>query len=345
MPSLSIIVVCFGGDARALLDELGRQRGPGDEVLLVDNARDRGGTPWIRAHPQADVVIDPGGNVGYGAAVNLAASRASGEALLVLNPDALPLPGCLARLRHGPDGWGAWMGVVTLPGGRLVNAAGGESHFLGFSWVARYGEPVSALPAAPYPTAFLSGACMVITQRAWRTVGGYAEDYFLYHEDVDLSHRLRLAGVRFGVVPDALVSHEYEFLKGDLKWRMLERNRWRTVLRTYPTPLLACVAPLLIAAELGLVVYAASHGWLGAKLRSWWDLLTWLPRAPRERHAVQSTAAVSAAQFAAALGYRLDSPFLGQVARRRLLDTALAAYWRAVLLALNGRPRPAGRQP
>jgi hypothetical protein len=60
---------------------------------------------------------------------------------------------------------------------------------------------------------------------------------------------------------------------------------------------------------------------------------------------VQSTAAVSAAQFAAALGYRLDSPFLGQVARRRLLDTALAAYWRAVLLALNGRPRPAGRQP
>ena len=40
------------------------------------------------------------------------------------------------------------------------------------------------------------------------------EQFFLYHEDVDLSLRLRLAGGRLGVEPAARVDHDYEFDKG-----------------------------------------------------------------------------------------------------------------------------------
>ena len=333
MLSLSIIVVCFGDDGRELLDEVGRQRRPGDEVLLVDNAT--GGTPGIREHPQADVVLDPGGNVGYGRAVNLAAARAQGDAVLILNPDAIPQPGCLDALRRAPADWGAWMGVVTLPDGDLLNAARGESHYLGFSWAAGYEEPARDLPPAPYETGFLSGACTVVRMSAWRAVGGYAENYFLYHEDVDLSHRLRLMGIGFGVLPDARVSHDYEFRKGALKWRMLERNRWKTVLRTYPAPLLVAVLPALLLIELAVLVFAARGGWLGAKLRSWLDVLAWLPRAPAERRAIQRTAVIAPAQFAAGLSHRLDSPFFGPAGGWRWLQLALGGYWSAASRALR----------
>ena len=46
--------------------------------------------------------------------------------------------------------------------------------------------------AARWP--FLSGACLAIPRAEWQRVGGFAERYFMYLEDVDLSLRLRLAG-------------------------------------------------------------------------------------------------------------------------------------------------------
>lgn len=335
MLTLSVVLVCFGEDNRELLAELGRQRRPGDEVILVDNACERGGTDWIREDPQADLVIDPGRNLGYGGAVNLAAARAAGDAILVLNPDAMPQPGCLDALRAPPEAWGAWMGVVTLPGGERLNAAGGQSHFLGFSWAALHDQPVAVLPAAPYETGFLSGACTVIRMSTLRAVGGYAEAYFMYHEDVDLSHRMRLMGIAFGVLPQARVTHDYEFFKGAMKWRMLERNRWKTVLRTYPAPVLALVLPPLLLLEPLLLAYAVRAGWARAKLRAWWDLLVWLPRAPGERRTIQRSAVTSAAQFAAALTDRLDSPFFGRLTRWRCVQTAMRVYWRGAARLLR----------
>ena len=48
----------------------------------------------------------------------------------------------------------------------------------------------------------------------WREMGGFPDHFFLYFDDVDLSHRLRLSGRDFGVVPAARVEHDYVFDKG-----------------------------------------------------------------------------------------------------------------------------------
>ncbi len=84
----------------------------------------------------------------------------------------------------------------------------------------------------------------------------------MYGEDLDLSLRLRLAGWGVGVVPAARVEHDYDFAKGDYKWFHLERNRWWTLLAAYPAPLLALLAPALLAFELALLAVAARGGWL-----------------------------------------------------------------------------------
>lgn len=327
--SFSMVLVCYGEDLRGLLDAIAAQRRDGDEVLVVDNLAPQGGTAHVREHPTVDRVIDSPGNLGYAPAVNMGAAASTGDVLLILNPDAIPQDGCLDLLREPPTDWHAWMAAVVLPDTATLNASGGATHFLGFAWVDGYEDPVSSLPDRPYPTGFLSGACLAIRMDTWRRLGGYPEHYFIYHEDVDLSHRLRLAELGFGVLPDARVLHDYEFGKGARKWRLVERNRVKTVIRDYPAPVLAVVAPAMLAVELPLLAVAASGGWLKPKLLAWADVVRWLPSARDERRAIQATRRITPRAFADALVADLDSPFFGAVGRSGLVRTLLRAYWRA----------------
>ena len=107
------------------------------------------------------------------------------------------------------------------------------------------------------------GRCMAIPRVRWDELGGFPEHFFMYCEDVDLSLRLRLMGEKLAVVPDVPSWHDlYEFAKGGRKFRLLERNRWATVIRTYPRSLLLAVLPALIAAGVAVVwVVASRRGW------------------------------------------------------------------------------------
>jgi GT2 family glycosyltransferase len=343
---LSVVIVCFGGDVAPVLDALHGQLGAGDELIVVDNLAAAGGTAGVRRHPAVDRLLEPPANLHYARGANLGAAGARGDVVVLLNPDAVPQPGFLDALRTAPRAWEAWGGVLLLPGGRLVNNAGGTVHFLGLAWSGRHGEPVDTLPRDPHPAGFLSGGCLAIRTEAWRALGGYAEGYVAYHEDTELSLRLRLEGRGYGIVPAARAEHDYAFDKGAEKWRRLEANRWRTILRTYPAPLLALLAPVLLAAEPVIALAALRGGWGRSKLAAWWDLLRWLPRMPAERRRVQRRAQVSPRAFAEGLASELDSPFLGAPARSAAVRLASRALWRAVLALLaprgpyHGRPCP-----
>jgi GT2 family glycosyltransferase len=176
---------------------------------------------------------------------------------------------------------------------------------------------------------------MLIPAATWRRSGGFSPEFFMYCEDADLSLRLRLAGGNLGIEPAARVDHDYEFAKGAAKWRRLERNRWALVLRTFPAPLLALVAPALAATELGLIVISTAGGWGRQKLLANVDVLRALPRLLRERRAIQRTRAIGAGEFARSLTADLDSEYLGRAGRSRLLRGALRAYWRVVRALLR----------
>ncbi|HEY7151990.1 MAG TPA: glycosyltransferase family 2 protein [Solirubrobacterales bacterium] len=341
--SLSIVIVTHQSrDAvQRTLPALSGQLRDEDELIVVDNAS-ADGTPAAARElvPQA-ALIEAGSNLGFAAACNLGAAAASAELLVFLNPDATPGEGfrdAIERPLADRRGWAAWQGLVTAEGGRLVNTRGGVVHFTGVAWAGGAGETLGDAPTAVGEPGFVSGACLAIPRDRFEAIGGFPADFFLYHEDVDLSLRLRLAGGRLGVEPAARVDHEYEFEKGPAKWRLLERNRWATLIRTYPGGLLALLAPALVATELALVPISIADGWFGQKVAAWADLVRATPRLRRERRAIQATRAVNARQFAAGLTADLESPYLGRAARSRLLRTALRAYW-ALVLGLLGPGR------
>jgi GT2 family glycosyltransferase len=226
------------------------------------------------------------------------------------------------------------MGLVTQDGGARINTSGNPVHFAGLTWAGGLGGTV-ADRLEPREVAVASGACLAVPRETWRRLGGFPGEFFLYHEDVDLSMRLHLEGARVGIEPSARVDHDYEFGRSAEKMRWLERNRWAFLVRVYPAPLLLLIAPALVATEVALVVIALAGGWGGRKLRASWEALRWLPRLLRERRRVQRARAVSAAQFAAWLTPELDSPYLGRPARWRPLRWLLRAYWRAVTFLLR----------
>ena len=181
---------------------------------------------------------------------------------MILNPDAAPLPGW-ARRSAGPGveerGWAAWQALVadarrgprsTPPATRSTSPAS--------SGPAATARP---LAAAPRPARYRSSPAPAWRCRCatWHEVGGFPEQFFLYHEDVDLSLRLRLAGGTLGIEPAAVVDHDYEFGAREHKWRWLERNRLAFLVRAYPAPLLLLLAPALLATELALLAVAASR--------------------------------------------------------------------------------------
>jgi GT2 family glycosyltransferase len=287
-------------------------------VIVVDNASTDAGPELAREYA---TVIESGENLGFPAACNAGARAAGGDLLVFLNPDAVPRPGWGEAIRRPHDGpWVAWQALVMA--GDEVNTSGNVVHFTGITWAGT--RPVGG--PEEVPTA--SGACLAVRAAEFRAIGGFADAFFLYHEDTDLSLRLRLAGGRLGIEPSAVVDHAYEFAKGGYKWRLLERNRWAVLVRCWPAGLLLLTLPALLATELAIWLAAIRGGWAGEKARATREVVASLPRWRRERASI--TRRIDDAEFARWLTPDLTSPFLGPLAADPLVTTLLRAYWRAV---------------
>ena len=332
-PGIAVVVVAHNSarDLARTLGALREQLSERDEVVVVDNASRDESAEVARELLGDAAVVETGANLGFAAGCHAGVRATSAPLVLLLNPDCEPAPGCLDALRAVAGerpGWGAWQALVTLPGGTHVNTAGNFVHYLGFGWAGRLDEPVASVPNDPYEVGFVSGAAMVVRREAWERAGGFDERYFMYGEDLDLSLRLRLAGHGLGVAPAARVAHEYEFTKGDYKWFYLERNRWWTVLASYPAPLLALLAPALVAFEVVLLLASWRGGWLRAKLRAQAAVARELPRILARRRAVQATRRVSPREFAGGFVASLDSPHLAMGRAIPGAEPLQALYWR-----------------
>ena len=337
-PTLSVLVVAYENrdDLRRSLPALLPELGEDDELIVVENKPGDGSAEVVRELAPRARLLAIGRNAGFTGGVNAGAELASGDLLVILNPDAAPQPGFGEAIRRPYEEereWGAWQALVADGDGRRVNSAGNPLHFTGITWAGGHGLPLDQAPPAG-EVAVASGACLAVPLRIWRETGGFPPEFFLYHEDVDLSVRIRMAGHRVGIEPTALVAHDYEFGANAEKWFWLERNRLAFLVRTYPGALLALLTPALLATELALLLVAAKGGWGREKLRADLAFLRWLPRLLRERRAVQRRRTISAAEFAAALTPDLDSELISPLVRTRPARLLLRTYWRLVRLLL-----------
>lgn len=202
---------------------------PEAEWLVVDNGSDAAGRERIERLGVRR--LDPGGNVGYAAGVNLGVARSTGDRLLVLNPDVLVRPGCvgalLAALGADPRG-------TAVVGPRFYWDSGGRLLLPPAERRSRRAEAAAVLarrhPRAarraraawrrharrhwsarePLPSHALSGALLAFHRAVWDRVGPFDEGFRLYFEEVEWLERVRRSGGAARYVPGAEAVHLYD---------------------------------------------------------------------------------------------------------------------------------------
>lgn len=192
----------------AVAEVVVRDNGSGaDEEARLDALRER--------HPGVRFVLG-GDNVGFGAGVNAAVREARSDwtDVWIVNPDVVVRAGALGRLlqvadeqdfplaspfivRRSPTG----EDLIWFAGGRVDLDRGVSSH-------GGVGRPASGITWPWREVGFLTGAAPLVRRAAWELLGGFSERFFLYWEDADLSLRAEAAGLRMGVVGDAVVEHD-----------------------------------------------------------------------------------------------------------------------------------------
>jgi GT2 family glycosyltransferase len=332
--SLSVVVVAYhsGPALTRCLDTL-KHDVPEANVIVVDNggAQDDIDAEWERLH-----VVAPEENLGFAAGANRGAAETDDDVIVFLNPDTVVAPGALRRLaaRLEDPAVGIAMARLQLldrPG--LLNSGGTVVHVSGLAWAGRFGEPADGIKAVEdVPAA--SGAALAIRRKTFDALGRFTPELFMYQEDVELSWRAHLNGLRVVVDPAADVLHEYDFGRHTTKIALLERNRQIFVLTAYSMRLLLLLAPMLALGELAMLVLAARRGWFRGKLGGWW----WVIRHPRwlvrHRRETQRLRRVRDRELARFLTPTLD-PKAASVPRGiGFLNRLLGPYWSVVRRAL-----------
>jgi GT2 family glycosyltransferase len=313
---------------RPAIASLERQTQPPAEVLVVANDPEASG--FESSLPLR--VLRPGDNLGYPSSCNVAAAEATQPWLFFLNPDSEAAPDCLERLLAAADERTAIVGAqVLLPDGR-VNAGDNPVHVTGLSWSGRYLEP--AEDGAPRETAAVSGAALITRTGVFRELGGHCPAFFLYVDDTDMAWRARLAGWKVVFCPRATISHDYEFDKGQSKWRYLEHNRLWMVLSNYSLRTLGLLAPLLLAAEAGIALQSRRDGWWVQKRAAWRELVEARREVARWRRRVQALRATGDGPIVARMRGDVETPLLDSP-MLELVNPWMERYRRAVLRLLG----------
>lgn len=100
----------------------------------------------------------------------------------------------------------------------------------------------------------------------------------MYHEDSDLSWRMRISGFTIQYVPSGTIFHDYKYQPNPSyqtfthKFHLHERNRLITLLKNYSIKSLLLLLPMMLLMEVALNAYAIGKGLSGAKLSTYPEL-------------------------------------------------------------------------
>lgn len=190
------------------------------EIRVVDNGSTDGSVEMVRADFPEVILHEPGDNLGFSKANNLAIEATAAEVVVLLNPDAEVRAGALdraiAEVRRGftvaarllnPDGslqhscfrfprpWTEWMEALYLH--RLLPQGLRGRVLLGGYWDHAERRTVD----------WALGAFMAVSRTAIESAGPLPEEYFIFGEDQEWCWRLHRAGFPVVYLPEAEVIH------------------------------------------------------------------------------------------------------------------------------------------
>src|SRR5262249_4968822 len=190
------------------------------ETIVVDNASTDGSAPMVRRYFPGVRLIRSSENRGFAGANNLGIAASRGRHVLLLNSDAVLLPGTARAMVDFLD---AHPGAGMV-GARLLNPDGSFQYsYADFPslrsellLLTRLASMVHTPTYPSYPLErsaqersvdWVSGACLMARRATIDAIGPLDESYFMYTEETDWCYRARRGGWSVHYLPQASVVH------------------------------------------------------------------------------------------------------------------------------------------
>ena len=341
MKKVSAIVVNWNGKdvLSGCLQSLLKQDYENLETWVSENGSEDGSQAMVREFFPSVRLLENGKNLGFGSAVNRVLEKAEGDYFLFLNNDLELAPDCIGQLVDllvSDQHIGAAIPKILYhPDGKkpspnnsaVINSFGVLVNYTGIACPNLVDQQdKDDLPL----TETACGGIFMFRREVYEQVGGFDEDLFLYHEDHDLSWRIRLGGWKLMVTPKSVCYHHYNFNKGVQKFYRSEKNRLHILFKNMECKTLVLIFPALVVVELAQIVHALVHGWLGLKIKSYFEILGQFMRIAQKRRQIRSFRKVNDKEISRL--YRgtiavsgMKNPLIDNV-----LSPLLSVYWKLI---------------
>lgn len=350
MPKVAVILINYKDYAKRFLPEciasLSRQSYPKDsfKIFIVDNATTPETEKYLReTAPEAEIIPDER-NTGFALGNNLAIRRAldlNYDYVVLFNMDTIAETDWLRELvaaAEADKSLGAVQSLIMLhPETEKINSLGNQLHFLGFGFCEGYGEKISdSKQLVSRPFFYASGASVLYPAKVLREVGLFDPEFFMYHEDTDLSWRIRQAGYDIALAPKSVMYHKYQFSRSILQFYYMERNRFIMLFENFRFGTLVLIFPPFLVMELGMLAYAALRGMFITKIKAYgyfFHLKNWR-RMIKNKRQKAGLRKVSDRHLARLIVGKLEFQEIANPILKYIVNPLCNVYWRVVRLLI-----------
>jgi len=194
------------------------------EICVVDNDELKSIKPYLqRNFPKVKYIASPR-NLGYGSGNNLGVANASGEYVFILNPDTIVQKntietlldffekkkniGVVAPILYDENNKPYYyQGARKLTPIRGVFALSFLNKIFPKNPISREYQMLDTDRSKPYEVDAVAGSAFLIKRDLFIKLTGFDENFFLYYEESDFCGRVREAGYRIFIVPEAKITH------------------------------------------------------------------------------------------------------------------------------------------
>lgn len=221
----AVVIVNFNGftDTIECIDSVKRSKNS-PKIIVVDNASTDDSVSQIKSRDSDIILIESSLNLGYAGGNNIGIKRAlelNSQVIHILNNDTTVDPNSLELARRYVVETG---NIVT---GKILYSKGKEFHtnqrgkgnviwyaggHIDWSTGLAVHRGVDQPDRGQYDdiqnTSFLTGCYFAASQKAFKIIGGFDEDFFLYLEDVDFTLRSHHSGFSTIYNPNIKIYHK-----------------------------------------------------------------------------------------------------------------------------------------
>ena len=311
------------------------------QIYIVDNDSSEETFNYLKnEYPEAKILKRSDGN--YSAANNLGFKEGINDGadyLVALNMDTEVEPDFLSELvralEKNPEVGLAQAKILLYPkteAERLnpkINSLGNIIQYLGFGFTDGYNRPDFEINDYPEIKGYASGCAFIIRKEVWKEVGGLHEEFYMYHDDTELSLKVKLFGSKIILAPKAIVFHKYEFARSVRMFYYMERNRYLILFIFASKRYLALIFLPLLFMDIVMLFYSLLGGYFKELIKVYGYFLKRenIDKIIRSREEVKAFSKLKFSDIAKNFQAKIEFQEIANPILKYIANPLMEAYW------------------